>query len=183
QPGAVRQLVGADVHETASERSHHAHGREAADLSRRRGVRPDPDPGWPGGVGGVDSADPLIVKVLRSYDKAWKPPADRGRKWTPCLCPFHDDENPSASINFRDNAFTCHGCGEKGNAISIIMRKEGLSYRQAVQYAEELSPGSNARLREEHARKPRRRVFGQREEADGYRGVSPGVRRRTTPWS
>src|SRR5690606_27517969 len=122
------------------------------------------------------------VKVLQFYSGDWQPPVDKGRRWTPCLCPFHDDDHPSASINFEGDAFNCHGCGEKGNAISLIMRKEGLNYRQALEFAEKLSPGGAEQVRGRSSGKPGRRVFGQ-PRSGGDRAVQAGLRRRTSPWS
>jgi hypothetical protein len=46
------------------------------------------------------------------------------------LCPFHDDRNPSMSI--RNNLFHCFGCGEKGDAIDFVMKRQGLSFTEAV---------------------------------------------------
>lgn len=128
--------------------------------------------------------EPLIVKVLQSYFPDWEPPVDRGREWVSALCPFHGDERPSASVSFKNNAFACHACGEKGNAIGIIMRREEISYSEAISYAEELSPGSSSNLSQESRRKPRRRVFGEPGTAPtGDRAIQTGVRRRPPPWA
>lgn len=35
-------------------------------------------------------------------------------------CPFHDDQNPSCSINVGKNTFVCHACGEKGTLVSLL---------------------------------------------------------------
>ena len=32
------------------------------------------------------------------------------------LCPFHDDTNPSLSINTEDGLYYCHSCNATGNA-------------------------------------------------------------------
>ena len=41
-------------------------------------------------------------------------------------CPFHDDENPSFSINVTDGKFHCHAasCGEKGNILDFVAAME-----------------------------------------------------------
>ena len=43
-----------------------------------------------------------------------------------CSCPFHDDENPSFSINIEDGKFHCHAasCGEKGNILDFVAAME-----------------------------------------------------------
>lgn len=40
------------------------------------------------------------------------------------LCPFHDDKNPSCSINIVKNLFRCHtaGCKAKGDIITFLAR-------------------------------------------------------------
>ena len=41
-----------------------------------------------------------------------------------CLCPFHDDKNPSMYIDNKRNIVKCFSCGEGGNAISFIKKYE-----------------------------------------------------------
>lgn len=45
-------------------------------------------------------------------------------------CPFHDDK--TASLNIKNNFYHCHGCGVSGDTISFVMKKEGISFREAV---------------------------------------------------
>lgn len=49
------------------------------------------------------------------------------------LCPFHNDTHPSLSIAFKGNKWLwhCFGCGAKGTAIDFLMRKEGISFKDA----------------------------------------------------
>lgn len=42
------------------------------------------------------------------------------------LCPFHEDRDPSLSIDLREGLFKCHGCQESGNAITFA-NKKGIS--------------------------------------------------------
>lgn len=39
-----------------------------------------------------------------------------------CLCPFHNDTNPSFAINEDTGLWICHGCGEKGNFAQLAER-------------------------------------------------------------
>ena len=39
-----------------------------------------------------------------------------------CCCPFHDDRNPSCSINIEKGVFFCHACGEKGTLRKLFER-------------------------------------------------------------
>ena len=49
------------------------------------------------------------------------------------LCPFHNDNNPSASINTNDSLFYCQVCQWGGNEEQFIAKLNGISRRQAVQ--------------------------------------------------
>jgi len=36
------------------------------------------------------------------------------------LCPFHEDHQPSLSINIEKNLWQCFGCGKGGDVISFV---------------------------------------------------------------
>lgn len=50
-------------------------------------------------------------------------------------CPFHDDEKPSLVVTPGKGLWRCMSptCGATGNAIQFLMRKDGLSFRHAVE--------------------------------------------------
>lgn len=53
--------------------------------------------------------------------------------WALGLCPFHDDHNPSLSVNFQTGGFNCFACGASGgNVIAFHSRLTGLTYGQAA---------------------------------------------------
>jgi hypothetical protein len=59
------------------------------------------------------------------------------RDWTKVICPFHDDNHPSLSINLKEGYFKCHSCGAKGGGIAKFhMMKNGLSFKETVQHLE-----------------------------------------------
>lgn len=82
------------------------------------------------------------------YIGAAVPP--RGHGWRKIKCPFHDDTHASAGVNFDENRFKCHGCGVGGDIYDLIMQKEGGNYREAVKFAETVSPTGNDRIRSTH---------------------------------
>jgi hypothetical protein len=45
-------------------------------------------------------------------------------------CPFHDDAHPSFVV--FEKRFYCFGCHEHGDVIDFVMRKHGLSFREAL---------------------------------------------------
>ena len=49
-----------------------------------------------------------------------------------CCCPFHNDKSPSFFVNPHTNTYHCYGCGEHGDAIAFVMKKEGLTFAEAV---------------------------------------------------
>lgn len=53
------------------------------------------------------------------------------------LCPFHDDRNPSLNLyqraGKRDN-FHCFACGAHGDVLSLVQRRNGLDFWDAVKW-------------------------------------------------
>lgn len=47
------------------------------------------------------------------------------------VCPFHDDNNPSASVNTEKSLFKCWVCGSGYNEIDFIKEIEGIGNREA----------------------------------------------------
>ncbi len=48
------------------------------------------------------------------------------------LCPFHNEKTPSFHVDPRKKFFYCFGCQTGGDAITYVMKTEGLSYPDAV---------------------------------------------------
>lgn len=58
-----------------------------------------------------------------------------GQKWVG-LCPFHGEKTPSFHVYAGEYPhYHCFGggCGEHGDAVSFVMRTEGLGFREAVE--------------------------------------------------
>lgn len=49
-----------------------------------------------------------------------------------CVCPFHDDRNPSMSISQSKQIFHCFACKAGGDAIKFVMDYEKLTYPEAI---------------------------------------------------
>lgn len=47
-------------------------------------------------------------------------------------CPFHNDKNPSLSVSQSKQIFKCFSCGQSGNVISFLMKRENISFVDAV---------------------------------------------------
>ncbi len=48
------------------------------------------------------------------------------------LCPFHSEKTGSFSVNPSKQIFYCFGCGAGGNVFSFLMKKDGVSFPEAV---------------------------------------------------
>ncbi len=48
------------------------------------------------------------------------------------LCPFHDDHNPSFSVNEAENYWYCFACDKGGSVLDFWMMKEACDFRTAV---------------------------------------------------
>lgn len=48
------------------------------------------------------------------------------------VCPFHNDRDPSLSVNTEKGFFHCFGCGVGGNAINFVMKAENISFKEAL---------------------------------------------------
>ena len=72
-----------------------------------------------------DSLD--IIEVASEYVDLEK----SGKNYR-ALCPFHQEDTPSFTINPREQFFYCFGCGEGGDIISFIMEIDNLSFREAL---------------------------------------------------
>ncbi len=55
-------------------------------------------------------------------------------------CPFHDDRIPSFVVYPATGTFHCFGCQIHGDVITFVMKKEGLSFGQALDVLSQLKP-------------------------------------------
>ncbi len=62
------------------------------------------------------------------------------------LCPFHDERSPSFHVRPAVGRYHCFGCGEGGDVITFVMKLDGMSFVEAVEY---LAPKAGVTLRYE----------------------------------
>lgn len=69
-----------------------------------------------------------IVEIVGEYVMLKK----QGRNWFG-LCPFHDEDTASFSVNQDKQIYKCFGCGKGGNVIGFIQEVEHLSFVEAAE--------------------------------------------------
>lgn len=75
-----------------------------------------------------------IAEVIGHY----LPLVKKGRSVT-CVCPFHDDHNPSLSISQEKQIYKCFVCGAGGNVFTFVQNYENISFPEAVARVAELT--------------------------------------------
>ena len=55
----------------------------------------------------------------------------KGRNHTG-LCPFHDDRNPSFTVNSEMGSYKCWSCGAKGDAFNWVMETQRVDFMEAM---------------------------------------------------
>ncbi len=68
-----------------------------------------------------------IVSLVSEYVKLRK----AGRSYVG-LCPFHEEKTPSFNVDPDKQFFYCFGCGTGGNVFTFLMKKNGLSFPEAL---------------------------------------------------
>ena len=68
-----------------------------------------------------------IVDIIGSYINLEK----KGNNYFG-ICPFHDDHNPSMSVNEEKGIFTCFVCHKTGNVFNFVEDYENISFIEAV---------------------------------------------------
>lgn len=80
-----------------------------------------------------------LVDYVERYVKLRK----RGKNFSG-LCPFHKESTPSFSVSPERQVWHCFGCGRGGDVFTFVMEKEGLDFRQSLEY---LAKQAGIRLR------------------------------------
>lgn len=59
------------------------------------------------------------------------------------LCPFHDDKNPSLSVDQEKGLYNCFGCGESGDVFDLVKVVKGFSFTESLAFLKEYSGNGN----------------------------------------
>ena len=77
-----------------------------------------------------DLAD--IVKVVSDY----VPLKKTGVNYVG-ICPFHNEKTPSMTVSESKQIFHCFGCGEGGDSVTFVMKRENLGFPEAIRFLAE----------------------------------------------
>src|SRR3954452_1902485 len=80
-----------------------------------------------------------LVEVVRRCGVELKPAGPGQLKG---CCPLHDEKTPSFHVYQDDQQFYCYGCGQYGDVIEFVAKRERLDRKGAIKRARELAGGS-----------------------------------------
>jgi DNA primase len=49
-------------------------------------------------------------------------------------CPWHEDREPSLSVDPQQGLYHCFGCGESGDVVSLVEKMKGVGFKDAMRY-------------------------------------------------
>jgi len=67
------------------------------------------------------------------------------------LCPLHEDRVPSLVVYPESQSFYCFGCGEHGDVLTFLMRKEAVGFREALELLRQRAVDGNPPADEQRA--------------------------------
>lgn len=59
-------------------------------------------------------------------------------------CPFHEDKDPSLSVNYVTGLFKCFGCGAQGDVFKFYQLRHGVSFKEALEALAEIAGVADA---------------------------------------
>ena len=94
----------------------------------------------------VRAATDLVALIQETVEL--KP---RGNEFWAC-CPFHGEKTPSFHIIPATQVWHCFGCGEGGDCFTYVMKRENLSFPEAIHY---LADRAGIEIHDDYANGPR----------------------------
>jgi DNA primase catalytic core len=79
------------------------------------------------------------VSLVRLIEEAGIELRRQGKDYAAC-CPFHEEDTASLIVTPEKNLFHCFGCNAGGGPIDWVMRRNGVSFRHAVELLREGLP-------------------------------------------
>jgi DNA primase len=79
------------------------------------------------------------MSIVRLVEASGVKLSRRGKDWVAC-CPFHAEETASLVVTPEKNLFHCFGCNAGGGPIDWVIKRQGVSFRHAVELLREGLP-------------------------------------------
>ncbi|MBI3820059.1 MAG: DNA primase [Planctomycetes bacterium] len=96
-----------------------------------------------------------IVDLIESFV-----PLRRSGTGYSALCPFHEEKTPSFHIWTDSQRFKCFGCQTTGDCFTFIEKKQGLSFRESLEFlAERAGIVLSRRSRDGELSTPRKSIY------------------------
>jgi DNA primase len=81
----------------------------------------------------------------------------KGKNFWGC-CPFHNEKTPSFSVNEEMGIYKCFGCGEGGDAITFLMKKNNLPYMDALRELSDIAGVNMPQFKSRDAEEEKREI-------------------------
>jgi len=65
-------------------------------------------------------------------------------RWQATKCVIHPDAHASATVNIREQLYSCFVCDLYGDVYELIKKKEGIEFKDAVARAESITNGNRS---------------------------------------
>ena len=85
-------------------------------------------------------------------------------------CPWHDDVNPSLSVDRSKGVYNCFGCGESGDIFTLVEKMRGCDFRESLDFLKGWKDQSFTSTASRAARQPEER----KKDEDAARDAEPG---------
>ena len=96
-------------------------------------------------------SDEEIQKVREASDLVAlmgerSPMRQKGRDFW-CCCPIHNEKTPSCKVDPSTQLWHCFGCGEGGDVFGFLMKVDGMSFPEAVQFLADKAHNSRSHVK------------------------------------
>ena len=81
----------------------------------------------------IDKKDVLSRLTLPDYQCLVPSLKAGARNTAQGLCPYHDDHNPSLSVELATGHFNCFACGKRGDAFDLYQKVNGGDFKAALE--------------------------------------------------
>ncbi|MVO87405.1 hypothetical protein GPA10_22225 [Streptomyces sp. p1417] len=123
---------------------------------------------------------PPIADVLKHY---YSIDVKQRAGWRKIPCPLHVDENPSASVSTEKERWNCFVCQVTEDSLDVIMREEGIGFRDAQAWAHSRFGGGSERILPSVQGESSRGVHQSPGTGRRSGAIHPGIRRFGSDWA